>query len=210
MERKRVLMRLILISLLFTTLLVVALGQQNPKDSSKSRLVDPLQRVVITGDVRLPARFKFRENVRLNDLLTCAGVLPDTAEKSLQIFRYRGGGDLFGLSGGDGRGFLVYSLAAVARGEEKSNPFVRGGDLIVVLDSEPIYVTGYVIHPQAVPSKGPMTLTRAIALAGGLTKNSKTDQIRIYRQPAGSTAQTLIAVDWKAITRRGGYNTSAL
>ena len=95
-------MRLILISLLFTTLFVVALGQQSPNDSSKSRTVDPLQRVVITGDVRSPARFTFRENVRLKDLLICAGVLPDTAEKSLQIFRYGRGSDFLPFSGRDG------------------------------------------------------------------------------------------------------------
>jgi protein involved in polysaccharide export with SLBB domain len=203
MERKHVLIRVILSSLLFGTLFVVSLGKQNPNDSSKSGLVDPSQRVVITGDVRSPARFKFRENVRLKELLTCAGVLPDSAEKNVQVFRYGRGGDFFGLSGADGPGFAVYSLAAVARGEDKSNPLVRGGDIIVVLDSEPIYVTGYVIHPLAVPSKGPITLTQAMALAGGVTKNSKIDQIRIYRQPAGSTQQTLVVVDWKAITKRG-------
>jgi protein involved in polysaccharide export with SLBB domain len=203
MERKHVLMRVILTSVLFATLFVVALGKQNPNDSAKSGLADPSQRTVITGDVRSPARFKFRENVHLKELLTCAGVLPDSAEKSVHVFHYGRGGVFFGLSGADGPGFAVYSLAAVARGEDKSNPLVRRGDIIVVLDSEPIYVTGYVFHPQAVPSKGPITLTQAIALAGGVTKNSKINQIRIYRQPAGSTEQTLIVVDWKAITKRG-------
>jgi protein involved in polysaccharide export with SLBB domain len=204
MERNHVSMRLVLMSsLLIITLFVVALGQQSPKGRSKSESLDPLQRVVVTGDVRSPARFKFRENLRLKELLTCAGVLPDSAEKSVHVFRYGRGGDFFGLSGAEGPGFAVYSLAAVARGEDKSNPLVRGGHIIVVLDSEPIYVTGYVIHPQAVPSKGPVTLTQAIALAGGVTKNSKIDRIRIYRQAAGSTEQTLIVVDWKAITKRG-------
>jgi polysaccharide export outer membrane protein len=156
--------------------------------------------VVIVGAVRTPSRFEFRENVHLNELIACAGGLTDTAGKYLQIVNY--GGPTCSSSGGDVFKLNIHSLAAVLRRDEESNLAVRGGDIIVVLESEPIYVTGYVVRPQPVSSNGPITLTQAMALAGGVTKYGKTDRIRIYRQAVGASDHTVITVDLKAITKR--------
>ena len=200
MEQKRTLSRRRLISgLLFMALAPIVHGQQSPSGISRSEAEDPCKRVVIIGAVRTPSRFELRENMHLKELLAWAGGLDDTAGKSLQILNY--GGRSCRPSGGDVAKIDIYSLAAIARGDVDSNLAVRGGDIVVVLESDPIYVVGYVVHPQPVSSNGPITLTKAIALAGGVTKYSKTKRIKIYRQAEGSSETTTITVDLRAIKK---------
>ena len=200
MEQKHTsIRRLLMSSLMFLALALAVHGQQNPSGSSRSEAADPCKRVVIIGAVHTPSRFEFRENVHLKELIACAGGLADTAGKYLQILNY--GGPSCQPSGGDVAKMPIYSLAAIARGDEESNLAVRGGDIIVVFESDPIYVTGYVVSPLPISSPGPITLTQAIAIAGGVTKYSKTDRIRIYRQAVGSSDVTVVTVDLKAITK---------
>lgn len=198
-------------SLLFMALAAAVPGQQNPSDSSKSGSASPCQRLAIIGAVNTPSRFEFRKNVRLNRVIECVGGLTDKAGKNVQIVH--AGEDASCHKSEEvnrdkrrrpelsNTNVDFYSLAAVMRGEEGSNPALRAGDIVVVLESEPVYVVGNVVQPQAILPEGTITLTQAIARAGGVTKYSKTDRIRIIRQTVGSSERTVITIDLKAITR---------
>jgi len=50
--------------------------------------------------------------------------------------------------------------------------------------------------------KEPITLTRAIAMAGGLKQDTKKDKIRILRQEPGTTTRKEITVDLSAIEKK--------
>ena len=47
-----------------------------------------------------------------------------------------------------------------------------------------------------------LTVTRAIAMAGGAMRDTKTDRVRVIRQLPGSTAKTEIFVNLKAVEKR--------
>ncbi|MGC2239039.1 MAG: SLBB domain-containing protein, partial [Pyrinomonadaceae bacterium] len=54
--------------------------------------------------------------------------------------------------------------------------------IIVVPEADKIYVTGNVFKPTAIALKKTMTLTEAIAAAGGMLPSSKKNQVRVIRQ----------------------------
>jgi polysaccharide export outer membrane protein len=53
----------------------------------------------------------------------------------------------------------------------------------------------------AIPLKEPLTVSKAIAIAGGTAPSSKRDKVRILRQLPGSTQKQEIFVDLKAIEK---------
>jgi protein involved in polysaccharide export with SLBB domain len=209
-QRRTSIGRLLMSSLLFVALSHIVHGQQSlsvnwlgPPDLCRS--------VLVFGAVRAPSRFEFRKNVRLSELIACAGGLTDNAGKYAQIL-HAGQWESCSKSGDSSKQTRptgttesyypeLYSLAAVASSAEKSNPVVQAGDIIVVLELDPVYITGDVVAPQAIYLKGTLTLTQAIATAGGLTRG-KTDGIRIIRQTPGYSGRTEIIVDLKAIRKR--------
>jgi len=87
-------------------------------------------------------------------------------------------------------------------GADEANPFVRPGDVVSIAEADQAYVVGNVLRPSAIPLKENITVSRAIAMSGGLMPDTKTERVRIVRQPPGSVAKTEIFVDLKAIDRR--------
>ena len=84
----------------------------------------------------------------------------------------------------------------------KSNPYVEAGDIVTLPEADQIYVVGNVYTPVTIPLKEPLTLSRAIAMAGGAKLDTKKDKIRIVRQEPGSLAKTEIIVDLSAIEKK--------
>jgi polysaccharide export outer membrane protein len=99
-------------------------------------------------------------------------------------------------------GFVSYSLTDIMRGDERSNPYIRPGDIVTIPEAEQIYVVGNVLKPSTIPLKEPISVSMAIAMAGGTLKDTKNDRVRIIRQTPGSGAKTEIYVDLKAIEKR--------
>ena len=56
--------------------------------------------------------------------------------------------------------------------------------------------------PLTISLKEPITLTRAIAMAGGLKQDTRKDKIRILRQEPGTTTRKEITVDLSAIEKK--------
>src|SRR6266850_1081520 len=50
-----------------------------------------------------------------------------------------------------------------------------------LMDDRQVYVVGNVVKPMAIPFKEPITLTRAISVAGGPLKDAKYDKVIIVR-----------------------------
>jgi polysaccharide export outer membrane protein len=80
-----------------------------------------------------------------------------------------------------------------------SDPFIRPGDIVIVTEGLPIYITGAVVQPGPVTLKDQMTLLRAIAMAGGLQRLAKGSQVHIYRQKEGKIGQDDLKIDYEAI-----------
>lgn len=173
------------------------------------------QPVAVMGAVRGPAQFKLQRQVRLLELLTFAGGPAANAGQSVQIVR-GGASSLCHKAGdaatndADSSALVSYVLEETLRGKPDANPFVRPGDIVQVPEADQVYVLGNVLKPSAIALNEPLTVSRAIAIAGGTAPSTKKDKVRIIRQVQGSTAKKEIYVDLTAIEKNKAEDVALL
>jgi polysaccharide export outer membrane protein len=161
------------------------------------------QPVAVLGAVRAPSRFQLQRRVRLLELLSFAGGPTDNAGRTIQVVHTTTTAVCETTpSESEASALDNFKLDDTMNGEDKANPFVRPGDVISIAEAEQAYVVGNVLRPSAIPLKESITVSRAIAISGGLMPDTKTDRVRIVRQPPGSMSKTEIFVDLRAIDRR--------
>jgi polysaccharide export outer membrane protein len=166
------------------------------------------QPVAVMGAVRSPSRLQLRSRVRLLDLLSYSGGLTENAGRIVQIVHTMPVGTCDAQAGPADDNDTVagaissYALADTLTGLETSNPVVNPGDIITIPVADQVFIVGNVVHPSIVLLKEPITITRAIAMAGGLMPDTKKNKVRITRQQAGSPTPTQLFVDLNAIEKR--------
>jgi polysaccharide export outer membrane protein len=167
------------------------------------------QPVAVIGAVGQPGQFKLQRQVTLLEMLTFAGGPSERAGQTVQVV-HTGGPPLCEqmeaqeMASGESatKGIVSYRLKETLSGAPNANPFVRQGDIISVLEAEQVYVVGNVIKPTAISLKEPITVSRAIAMAGGTGLDTKKSRVRVIRQQPGSGVKQEIFVDLKAIEKR--------
>lgn len=164
------------------------------------------QPVAVIGAVNQPGRFQLQRSVRLLELLAFAGGPNDRAGRSVQIVNAESA-SVCETTAPDSvetvaAGLTSYSLSKMLKGDDDSNPYVRPGDTVSVLEAGQAFVVGNVFRPLTIPLKEPITVSRAIAMAGGTMPDTKSDKVRIIRQMPGNATNTEILVDLKAIDKR--------
>jgi polysaccharide export outer membrane protein len=159
--------------------------------------------VALIGAVNEQGRYQMQRRLRLLELLSFAKGPSDKAGQTINIVR----GPRTDICGHDAEAtsdqgsFISLRLNDTLRGEEKANPYVESGDIVTIPEAEQIYVIGNVYSPKSLPLKEPITVSRAIAMAGGPLRDSKTDRIHIVRQqPGGEKSE--IYVNLTAIARK--------
>ncbi len=164
------------------------------------------QPVAVIGAVHSPTQFKLQRQVKLLELLSLVGGPSDGAGQTGQMV-HTGGGPFCEQSGSsaadnsDMSSFVAYKLADTLKGVPEANPIVHPGDIISIATADQVFVLGNVLKPSAIPLKEPLTVSRAIAIAGGTAPSTKRDKVRILRQLPGSTEKKEIFVDLKAIEK---------
>jgi len=161
------------------------------------------QPVAVIGAVRNPAQFKLQRQVRLLELISLVGGPTDLAGQTIQIVHAEGGivcDQGAGSSIDETNAFTLYKLDETLHGTPDANPFVRPGDIVSVPQADQVFVIGNVIKPTVIPLKEPLTVSKAIAMAGGTAPNTKKDKVRIIRQ-VGTTQKQEINVDLTAIEK---------
>jgi polysaccharide export outer membrane protein len=163
--------------------------------------------VAVIGAVEKPGRFQLQRRVRLLELLAFAGGQTEKAGARIQLAR-TGGDSLCEAPADDAateaasESFVYFNLKDTLRGDAKSNPYVHPGDIVNLPEADQAYVVGNVFKPQAVPLKDPVTVSQAIAMAGGTLPATKSTSIRIIRQSPGGTEKRVITVDLGAINKQ--------
>lgn len=160
------------------------------------------QPVAVVGAVTKPGRFQLQRQVRLLELLTFSGGPTDKAGRTIQVAHAENSQRCEATSGDDETGLNAYELADVLAGRDSANPVVRPGDVVSVLEADQVFVVGNVTRPSSIPMKEPLTVSRAIAMAGGVLPYSKIDRITIVRQPPGNAPKQEMLVDLKAIQKK--------
>ena len=163
------------------------------------------QPVAVLGAVRSPAQFKLQRRVRLLELLTFAGGQAPSAGQTIQVVHAGGLSSCEKqsdeMSDPISSAMASYNLTDTLRGVPEANPFVQPGDVVQVPEADQVFVLGNVLKPSAIPLREPLSVSRAIAIAGGTAPSTKRDKVRIIRQLPGQTAKQSIAVDLSAIEK---------
>jgi polysaccharide export outer membrane protein len=152
---------------------------------------------VVYGAVRNASAFDMRRRVRLIELLSRSGSVTEQASGDVQIFHTA---DLMCPEPEDlpmlaslkktddavALPYSVYKIEDVKNGVKEANPVIWPGDIVLVQEARPVYVTGAVVQPSPLYLRQNLTLSLAIAQVGGARKGARTDQVRIIRKKEGA------------------------
>jgi polysaccharide export outer membrane protein len=166
------------------------------------------QPVSMVGAVAKPGRFQLQRRVRLLELITLGGGPADSAGRYIQIIHSDDAplcdsNDPAKDTSQTSSRVVSINLSQMLQGVEVANPYLSPGDIISVPVVDQVFVVGNVYRPTNIPLREPITLSRAVALAGGVLEDSKNDKVRLIRQNAGQGSNTEIIVNLKAISRLG-------
>ncbi len=162
------------------------------------------QLVAVIGAVKAPGRFELRRPIRLLELLALyAGGPADASDGRIEVVHTQNSV----CTGPDARAELAMASASykwdeTRLGHEESNPYVRPGDVISLADAPQAFVIGNVREPKNIPLKERITLTTALAMAGGTLESTKSDKIRIERQKPGGVSKEVLVVNLDAIKKQ--------
>lgn len=164
------------------------------------------QPVAVIGAVEKPGQIILRRRMRLFDAITVAGGPSKLAGATVEIAHTGNGSICDGATSqpdpDDVRGgFVAFTLKDTLRGDERSNPWLLPGDYVRVPEAENVMVIGNVHEPKTVPLQQALTVSEAIARAGGPIRDTKLNQVRILRAVDGSMDRQEIPVDLVAINK---------
>jgi polysaccharide export outer membrane protein len=168
------------------------------------------KQVAIIGAVNEQSRFELQRRVRLLELLTYAHGPSPKAGQTINVVHSTAPSFCRTANDDEIAAFASYKLSDTLMGDPKANPYLEAGDIVTVPDADQIYVVGNVYTPLTIPLKEPITLSRAIAMAGGAKQDTKKDKIRVVRQEPGSLAKTEIIVDLAAIEKKRAEDLSLM
>jgi len=160
------------------------------------------QQVAVIGAVNDQSRFKLQRRIRLLELLTFAKGPSTKAGQTINVVHSSASSPCKDADESESAAFSSYKLSDVLQGDPKSNPYLEAGDIVTVPEADQVYVVGNVFMPLTIPLREPITLTRAIAMAGGLKQDTRKDKIRVLRQEPGTPVRKEITVDLSAIEKK--------
>lgn len=185
----------------------------------------------ISGAVRNPMQVTMFRRVRLHELVTKAGGWTDRASGTIQIMHTqpemcpepevvfqnasavptktsaepaKSSAEPAKTSGEPTTGtfgIMVVKISDLKLGKEAADPYIRPGDIVILTEGEPVYVTGAVVAPQVITMKDGMTLQRALAMTGGPTRQAKTSAIHIYRVKEGKVGPEDLVFNYDTIKK---------
>jgi polysaccharide biosynthesis/export protein len=159
----------------------------------------------VSGAVRQNGKVSMLRKQRLNAVIAASGGFTEKAAGTIQILHTEpvlcpdaGDAESFPIDGA-AIPFEVVKISDLQKGS--ANPVIRPGDLILVTEAEPVYITGSVVAPGGILMRDQLTLSRALAMVGGIHPDANLSEITIYRQKAGSNQQEAIKVNYAAIKK---------
>jgi polysaccharide export outer membrane protein len=139
------------------------------------------QIVNLTGSVQKPGSFQLQRRVRLRELIALAGGTTETVGDTILIVRDERRASCEAPSEAGVEAMKVVKTEALLQGEDASNPYVLPGDFINATQAQIAFVVGNVFKPSPIPLSRPVSLTTALAMAGGKLPGSR-NNIHIIRR----------------------------
>jgi polysaccharide export outer membrane protein len=158
--------------------------------------------VAVIGAVEKPGQFQLQRRVRLLELISLAGGPAERAGQRILVAHSSEMSPCDTALNANASGFEAYDLNNTLKAAAESNPYVRSGDIITLPEAQQIFVVGNVFRPSSIPLKESITVSQAVAMAGGTMRDARKNNIRILRQSPNNTAKIEIIVDLNAISKR--------
>jgi polysaccharide export outer membrane protein len=152
--------------------------------------------VAVIGAVNAPGQFRLQRQIRLLELLSFAGGPSEKAGRIINVIHTGGSiicenDTIQKIPEGETQGLGIFKL---------TDTLIRPGDMISVPEADQVFVVGRVMAPRAIALRDkPITVSRAIAMAGGTQRDGDTGKVRIVRQLREGEDPREIRVDLKAI-----------
>jgi protein involved in polysaccharide export with SLBB domain len=166
--------------------------------------------VAVVGAVLTPGRFQLQRPMRLLELITFVNGPAQNAGKEIKIIRNPTAKRCSlnaeaqpNAPNSSGEEVMLLPLVEVLKGEETVNPYILAGDIVQVSEAQIVqaFVVGSVKSAAIISLKEPVTLTKAIAMAGGTAQGAQIEKIKISRQLSNSLSKTELVVNLKEINR---------
>ncbi len=168
---------------------------------------------VLYGAVKTPQRFRINRPVFLNELIINSGGFTEKVSGEIQIFRPKNLNCLNEITAKNSLSnnnkeksekyipaaednnsqYINIKISDLITGKKEANPQILSGDIITVLEAESVYVIGAVVNPKQISFRSKITVSRAVAGAGGLTKDALKQNVTIFRRENKNTK--IIEVD---------------
>lgn len=161
---------------------------------------------VLYGAVKTPQRFRINRPVFLNELVISSGGFTEKVSGEIQIYRPKNLNCLNENPAIDNSNanpekseknitavqdtnseYTSIKISDLIAGKKEANPQVLSGDIITVLEADSVYVIGAVANPKQISFRSQITLSRAVASAGGLSKDALAQKVTIFRRENKST-----------------------
>ncbi len=165
------------------------------------RIIDRSNRALarLEGGVKTPTRFRILRPVKLSELIVLAGGFVDSASGDITIYRPKNIScrPLSQLSqtpapaSDNEPPLLNIKLSELLSGD----PFIVTGDMITVIQGTPVYVIGAVNNPKPVYFRSDLTVSRAVASAGGLSRDANGSRVTITRRDGADSRQITVDLD---------------
>jgi polysaccharide biosynthesis/export protein len=170
------------------------------------------QRISIIGAVEKPGVYEVSGQKTVLDLMAISGGLKEDAGQLLFLIRPPNPGEGAPKKMEDKvsveetvQTFVINLEELLIKGDLSLNLALLHGDVINIPLSGRIYVGGQVKTPGGFPMKGKkITVSQAIALAGGLTDKAAGSETKIFRYQETNTGKEIITVDAYAIQKGKG------
>ena len=176
------------------------------------------QPAVVFGAVRSPSRVAMTRRLRLHEMLATAGGVTANASGTIQVVHTEPelcpepdeviptiaanmGASKPKPKTADVGEIVTYRVSDLKSGGDENDPFIRSGDIVIVTEGEPVFITGMVVSPRELVIKDQLTLHRAIAMAGGTQKMAKTSEVHVYRKKDGKIGADDLKFNYDAIRK---------
>jgi polysaccharide export outer membrane protein len=155
------------------------------------------KKVAVSGAVKKPGTYEMLGEKTLLEMISQAGGLD--AEPGKQIYIFRQAND-----GGEAERLAVDLDRLVYRADAALNVALAPGDIVYVpaIEKVRIFVSGAVRNPNLyeVPRDEPVTVLKAVTLAGGTTDRAAEKKVQVIRTRPDGT-RLIIPVDLKRVKR---------
>jgi polysaccharide biosynthesis/export protein len=94
-------------------------------------------------------------------------------------------------------------LKKLFNGDLNENRIVRAGDILMIPNADVVFLAGALLRPGQMTLRDGLTLSQAVAMAGGTTDIAKTDEVHITRVDANGQQQDIV-VNLKDLKKNKG------